>query len=256
MISTMKRAALALVLAACSSSSNDFPPLQEGSPPGGTTGTGGSGGTVGDGGLGGGGNDGGSVISGRVCIVKDLRTPTVCDPNGDASIVQVTLGTRTPTVAPARTGEFTIVAPLSSAPVWRVTGRNFVASVMPFGPDNTIPIVPDTLYLEMLGMNNITLLPEGQGSVLARVVSGVAPIANVSAATTLTSNNIIPLYDTKDGLVWSVTGPTLANGTIWFPGVQVTTAGLITFQPQGGTTVSTPVNVEDQAITFISQDLP
>jgi hypothetical protein len=253
MISAMKRAALALVLAACSSSINDFPPLPEGGPLGGTSG---GGGTTGDAGIADGGSDGGVLIAGRVCIVKDLRTPTVCDTTKDASTVKVTLGTRTPTAAPARTGEFTIIAPLG-APVWHATGLNFVSSVMPFGPDSTIPIVPDTLYLEMLSRNGVTLLAEGQGSVLVRVVNGIAPVANVTATTSLVSNNTIPLYDTKDALIWSTTGPTLASGALWFPGVNVTTAPTrITVTRQGGVAVSTEVNVEDQAITFVTQDLP
>ena len=65
MISAMKRAALALVLAACSTSSKDFPPLGEGALPGGTS-SGGTGGTGGDGGMGGGG-DAGTLINRRVC---------------------------------------------------------------------------------------------------------------------------------------------------------------------------------------------
>jgi hypothetical protein len=210
-----------------------------------------------DAGIADGGNDGGVLIAGRVCIVKDLRTPTVCDTTKDASAVKVTLGTRTPTAAPARTGEFTIVAPLG-APVWHATGVNFISSVMPFGPDNTIPIVPDELYLlSLLPSNNVTLQAEGQGSVVVRVVSGVAPVANVTATTSLVSNNTIPLYDARDALIWSTTGPTLTNGALWFPGVDVTTApARITVTPQGGTAVSTEVNVEDQAITFVTQDLP
>jgi hypothetical protein len=253
MISAMKRAALALVLAACSTSTKDFPPLTEGGPLGGTSG---GGGTTADAGIADGGSDGGVLISGRVCIVKDLRTPTVCDTSKDASTVKVTLGNRTPTTAPSNTGEFTIVAPLG-APVWHASCVNFVSSVMPFGPDNTIPVVPDTLYLELLSRNGVTLLPAGQGSVLVRAVNGVAPVANVTATTSLVSSNIVPLYDTKDPLIWSPTGPTLANGALWFPGVNVTTAPTrITVTPQGGTSVSTAVNVEDQAITFITQDLP
>jgi hypothetical protein len=254
MLPAMKRAALALVLAACSASSNDFPPLPEGGPPGGNAA--GGGGTVRDGGIDG-ATDGGVLISGRVCVVRDLSNPTDCDPNADASRVTVVLGTRRPTVGPDRTGAFLIAAPAGS-PVWRATGRTFVSSVMPFGTETTIPIVPDTLYTDVLNASGATILPAGQGSVLARVVSGVSPAANVQAATTLTSNSItaVPLYATRNGLVWTTTGPTLASGTVWFPGVDVTAApARITFQPQGSAGVSSQVNVEEQAITFITQDI-
>jgi hypothetical protein len=253
MISTMKRAALALVLAACSSSTNDFPPLQEGSGPGGTTGTGGSGGTVGDGGLGDGGV--GRVINARVCIVHDLSNPTDCDTK-DASGVAVTLGTRTPITGPDATGNFTIIAP-SGTPVWRLSGRTFVPSVMLFGTDTLLPIVSDTLYSDVQGGSGVRVLSEGQGSVLVRVVSSSVPVANVQAATTFTSTNLIPLYSTKNGLVWTTTGSTLASGTVWFPGVDVASVpGQITFTLPGSVPVVTRVdNVEDQAITFVTQDL-
>lgn len=255
----MKRAALALVLVACSSSANDFPTHPGGSGP--VPPSGGGGGVV-DGGLGdtgtGDAGDGGVPIAGRVCIVSDLRTPAVCDTTKDASMVKVTLGTRTPTVAPAKTGEFTIIAELGTALVWRATGTNFVSSVMPYGIDNVIPIVPDTLYQDMLGMNPVTLLAEGQGSVLARVVSGTSPVAGVNATSTLVTGNNIAFYDGNDKLVWGQIGPTQTRGAIWFPGVNVTTTpAAITFTRQGATTsVQAPVTVEDQSITFITQDVP
>ncbi|HEX8114659.1 MAG TPA: hypothetical protein VF516_43310 [Kofleriaceae bacterium] len=254
----MKRAALALVLAACSSSSNDFPPLPEGAGPGGASG---GGGTVGDGGVGDGGSggagDAGRVISARVCIVHDLSNPTDCDPKGNASGVKVTLGTRAPITGPDPAGNFTIVAP-SGTPVWHLTGSTFVPSVMLYGTDILLPIVPDTLYGDVQGGSGVTILGEGQGSVLARVVSNGAPVANVQVATTFTSTNMIPLYPTRNGLVWITTGPTLASGTVWFPGVDVTSVpGQITFTPQGGVLVPTRVdNVEQGSITFVTQDLP
>jgi hypothetical protein len=255
--SAMKRAALALVLAACSASSNDFPPLAEGGGTPGISSGGGGTGTVRDAGTGDGGASGG-LIQGRVCIVNDLRNPTLCDTTKDASVVKVTLGTRTPTTGPDPTGHFTIVAP-SGSPVWHASGLNFISSVIPYGTDPTIPIVPDLFYGDVLRMNGGLTIQGGQGSVLARVVSNGSPVANVAAATNLTSNSITltPLYDTKDGLVWSTAGPTLASGAVWFPLVDVTSAsGRITFTPQGGTPVITRVdNVEDQAITFVTQDL-
>jgi hypothetical protein len=107
----------------------------------------------------------------------------------------------------------------------------------------------------------VAIFSEGQGSVLARAVIGTSPVAGVLATSTLASNPTAgPLYpdpNARDGSIWRDTGPTLGNGAIWFPGVAVTTTpALITFTRQGGGSVSTRVNVEDQAITFITQDLP
>lgn len=258
MISAMKRAALALVLAACSTSSKDFPPLPGGSGPGGTSG--GGGGTVGDGGMGSGG-DAGTLINRRVCIVSDLRTPTICDATKNASGVKVTLGTQTPVSLPARTGEFTIVQPLDTDLVWHVTGAGFVTSVVPFSSEVTIPIVPEALYDELQSSNTLMIV-EGQGSVLARAVIGSSPVAGVLATSTLVVNTPpVPLYGPDPSIrdataTWRDTGPTLGNGAIWFPGVDVTTTpAQITFTRQGGAPVSTRVNVEDQAITFIIKDV-
>ena len=119
LIGGMTRAALLVLLAACTASTNDFPTR-----PGGPTTivtSPGSPGTTGDGGVGD-GNDGdaGVSITGRVCIVADLRSPTICDtrPQADASIVKVSIGGRTPAVPPAKTGEFTILVPLGTDLVW------------------------------------------------------------------------------------------------------------------------------------------
>lgn len=250
----MKRAVLALVLAACSASSKDFPPLPEG---GGPVGVSGGGGTVGDAGIGDGGAGGGGLIQGRVCIVHDLSNPTDCDATKDASVVKVTLGgTRTPAVGPDKSGVFMIAAPVGS-PVWRATGDIFVASVMPWSTDPTIPIVPETVYTDTIGASGVAPIVTGQGSVVARVVNGVSP---VPAVTNLTSNGTtaVPRYATSNGLVWTTTGPTVTSGTVWFPGVDVTSAPgkTILFTPPGRAQVSTPVDVvEDQAITFVTQDL-
>jgi hypothetical protein len=255
MIWAMKRAALALVLAACSTSTKDFPPLPEGAPPGGTSG---GGGTTGDAGIADGGSDGGGLIAGRVCIVKDLRTPTVCDTTKDASTVKVTLGgTRTPAVGPDHDGLFMIVAPLG-APVWRASGSIFVPSVMPWAAETTIPIVPDLLYNDAKLMSGNVSIAEGQGSVVVRVVNGVAP---VPARTNLTdmSITVVPLYATTNSLAWTDVGPTLVSGAVWFPAVDVASVPgkTVTLTPQGGAQVITPVDVvEDQAITFVTQDLP
>jgi hypothetical protein len=256
----MKRAALALVLVACSQSANDFPSHPGGAGPGGSSGGGGGlvDAGIGDTGVGDAG-DAGVPISGRVCIVKDLRTPTVCDTTKDASVVKVTLGNRTPTAAPARTGEFTIIAELGTALVWHASGTNFVTSVMPYGITNVIPIVPDLFYQDLQNSNSVTTLSEGQGAVLARVVSGTSPAAGVNATSTLVSGNE-PLFDASDAQIWGTIGPTKADGAIWFAGVNVTTApATITFTRPGppvSAPVTAPVNVEDQSITFITQDVP
>lgn len=256
MLRTMKRAVLLVLLAACQSgAADDYPPRPGG---GGTIIIGGGGGSGGrDAGIDGDGDGGtGSKIAGRVCILGDLRQLTVCDTTKDASRLTVRLGTRSAT-APARTGEFEIAGPLGNGLTWVVTGATVVTSVMPFGTDNTIPVIPDDLYTELLNVNQVIFPNEGQGSVVVRVVSGVEPAAGVTATSTLVSDNVIPRYDDPASLLdWREVGPTDRFGVVWFPGVQVTTTpAQITLRPPTGTPVTLRASVVEQAITFVTQDL-
>ena len=253
----MKRAALIALLAACTASSSDYPTRPGGG--GGVIVGGGGGGTTGDGGVSDGADrDAGVAVAGRVCIIKDLRQLTTCDTTKDASGVKVSIGGRTPASPPAKTGEFTIFAPLGTDLVWHASGTAFETSAMPFGTDNIIPIVPDTVYTELLNLNMASVAPQGQGSVVVRVVSGAQPASGVAAVSTLISGNAIPLYDADASATdWREVGPTQTAGVVWFPGVQVTTtAARITLSRTGGTSVPVAVNVEDQTITFVTQDVP
>lgn len=228
--------------------------------------TGGGGGTIGDGGLGDGGlvGDGGAVgdagvaVSGRVCIVRDLRLPTSCDATVSAAGVRVTLGGRTPAAPPAATGEFTIIAPLGTDLVWRATGANLIPTVMPFGTDNTIPVVPDGLYTDLVSQNHAAIAPAGQGSVVVRAVTGASSAPGVTATSNLVSANLTPLYDADNSRTdWREVGPTQSAGVMWFPGVNVTTTpARVTLTRNGGTPVVVSVDVEELAITFVTQDVP
>src|ERR1044071_7460685 len=254
----MKRAALIALLAACTASSSDYP-MRPGGGGGVIVGGGGSGGTTGDGGVDGGDGDAGVSVSGRVCILKDLRQPTLCDTAQDASKVSVSIGGRSPASPPAKTGEFTILAPLGTDLVWHATGLHFTRSAMPFGTDNLVPIVPLALYSDLLLQNMVTLLAEGQGSVVVRAVTGAAPAVGVSANTTLVSGgSVVPLYDADPSPTdWRELGPTQTHGVLWFPAVNdTTTPARITLTRTGGTPVVVSVNVEQQTITFLTQDVP
>jgi hypothetical protein len=259
----MKRTVLVVLLAACQASTNDYPTGPGGpgppvrSPGGCNCDAGVDGGDAGDGG------DGGVLVPvhARVCIVSDLRTPTVCDPRGDASRVTVTLGNQRPDAAPAKTGEFTIQAELGTHLSWQVTGAIFIPTVMPYGTDTIIPLVPDQLYNELLLRNGLTV-DAVQGSVVVRVLSGGLPAPNVTATSTLisTSNNTLPVYDEDNSPTdWRPIGPTAKAGIIWFAGADVTTTpATITLRPpvgSGGLPVSFDVRVVPQTITFVTKDL-
>jgi len=118
--------------------------------------------------------------------------------------------------------------------------------------------VSDVVYNELIALNAVTLLPEGQGSVVVRAVNGVAPAPGVNATSTLTSANVIPRFDDANSADdWREIGPTQANGMLWFPGVDVTTppASITLTPPAPGTPVLVRVSVEENAITFVTQDI-
>jgi hypothetical protein len=260
MLPVMTRAAVLVLLAACTGSPNDFP-ARSGGPSGVGPVTGGTGGTTGDGGVSDAiDGDAGVAVTGRICIVRDLRHLTTCDTTarGDASVVKVTIGGRSPVTPPAKTGEFSIIAPLGTDLVWHASGTNFVTTAMPFGPDNTIPIVVGADYGDLQVQNHLTILAEGQGSVFVRAVRGAVAETGVSATTNLVTANVAPLYDADTSAIdWREIGPTQSSGVMWFPGVQVTTTpARITLSRVGGTPVNVSATVEDQVITFLTQDVP
>ena len=263
MISAMKRAALALVLAACSASSNDFPPLREGAPPGGTS-SGGTVGTVGDAGIGDGSTDGGVAISGRVCLVQDLRTPTSKCDTTKASGFTVTLGTAhaidagtaavvgTATTGPD--GSFTMVAPLGPGLIWHVTSLKLATSVMDYGTENTIPAMLADSYHDLLLGNAGQETDEDHGAIVLRVVRGLTPVAGLSAT-------VAPLavgdtqYDSNNSLIDWNPNATQTAGMVWVPNAQLGTA-ILTLSATGSPTHLVTTTVERQAITFVTRTIP
>jgi hypothetical protein len=261
----MKLAAMVLVLAlvaACQAGGGDDYPIGPGA--GNVIGGNGSGGGGGssDAGIGDGGDagdgDAGVPISGRVCILTDLRKLTVCDTrtSTDASVLTVSIGNRS--VHPSKTGEFTIAAPLGTF-TWRVTGNVFITSLMQLESQVLIPVVTEDLYNNLLSTNSVVLAPELQGSIVLRVVSGVTAVAAVNATSDPVANNLA-FYDRGSLLDWDNgnTGTGTA-GIVWLPGIQMPatpTTVTVSLRPQGSTVaVTTQVVVEDHAITFATKDL-
>lgn len=255
------KCAVLLLVAACQSGGGDDYPTGSG---GGGPVVSGGGGRGGDAGIGDGGDgDGGVSTTGRVCLITDLRKLTTCSATGAKGLV-VSLGTRTVTIASDHDdGTFTIAAPLGTDLTWHVTSSvldRIVPSAMPFGSDNSIPVVSTQLYRDLLSTNKVEVADQ-QGSIVVRVVRGVTPAVNVSATSTVPGS--VTLYDSNNSLLdWneSSVGATGAAGVVWFPDVSLSvrppTLATITLTPQGGTPVSTPAVVENQTITFVTKEVP
>ena len=250
----MKLALLALgLVAACRASAEDYPI--------GPGGSGGGGGRGVDAGLGDTGadadGDAGVPVTGRVCVIVDLRTPTVCS-SADASRLTVSIGT-TRTATPNARGDFTINAPLGPF-LWRVSGTNFNTSIVPVSGDNTLPVISDVLYMEMLAANHVVRPAEEVTSALVRVVQGGTTAAVGVLATSNPATADLPLYDDNDVLIWRSNNlGTGSNGAVWLPDLPVASGGTgavtVTLTPPQGAAVTTVVTVVDQAITFVTVEL-
>jgi hypothetical protein len=253
----MKLALLVLVAACHSNAGDDYPigPGGDGPSVGSHPGGGGAGdGGTGDGGAGDG--DAGAPLQGRVCLLTDLRqigNLARCATTG-AGGLSVTLGTRSATTA--GDGRFTIFAPLGAGFTWHVTGLNAITrSAMPFGTDNTIPAISETRYNDLVLLNGAEVT-DLQGSIVVRVVSGAAAVPGITAATNDATG--ATLYDSPSSAENWAPNATDAAGIAWLPGVNVPVPArpVSVVLKQLTTTVATlSVAVEDQTITFVTQDL-
>jgi hypothetical protein len=192
----------------------------------------------------------GSMLVGRVCVVTDVRTPTVgCATTGAANIT-VTLGTET--TMTADDGSFMLMPPSGAGLVWHTSGTNLVSSVIPLTTSNFLPMVSVQTYLDLENGNSV-IVNSGQGSVFLYVRQTALPLAD---ATTEVSppGSFLTLGDRANATNW-VQGATGALGVSWTPGIDVGPATL-TVTPPVGTAAMIDVPVEDGAITFATLVIP
>jgi hypothetical protein len=249
---------LALV-AACKANPDDYPP--GGGPGGSGVGNGTDAATDGV-------TDGGPQLTGRVCVVDDMRklnVVTECQKMGVLDlhlVVSIGAGTAVRTAMTTDDGTFTIGRPQGSGFIWHVdsmgtVGTTVFPSSMPFGTDNTIPALTTDRYGDLLGSNEGgQMLLEGQASIVVRVVNSTVPAVNVvaTAPDALTDTR----YDVPNNAdVWGIT-QTGASGIAWFPVVQLQqppVAEVVTMRVQGAVVATQSVTLEDQRIMFVTQDL-
>lgn len=194
--------------------------------------------------------DAGNFLTGRVCLVTDVRGLNCAGSGADG--ITVTLGTNS--ALTTASGAFTIVTPTGSNLVWRATGANVVKSVMAFGPSKTIPIISTQTYLDLQNANSVTINP-GMGSIIARIVKGTGATPQAGAVADVSPEPVFPAkYDGPAPLTWteSATG---ALGTVWIPGAGPGT-NTVTITPASGANAMESVLVEDQAITYATIALP
>lgn len=196
--------------------------------------------------------DGGTMITGRVCVITDLRSPaTGCKASGAANIT-VQLGTET--AMTADDGSFMLVPPIATGLVWRTRGTDLVDSVVPLTTSFILPMVSVQTYLDLQNSNSV-IVNSGQGSVFVYVrKTGVA----LAGATTVTAPlpTFASLGDRTTATNW-VQGETGPLGVSWTAGITAGTASLVITPPgQEVTAGQVIVPVEDGAITYATLAFP
>jgi len=192
--------------------------------------------------------DASAMLTARMCLVSDLRG-LACAATGAAGIT-VTLGTQMATTL--ENGSFTMTTPSGSNLVWRASRLGVISTVMAFGPSKTIPIIGDQDYIDLQNANSVTLVP-GEGSIVARIVRNNVAVSG-AVATVAPIAQFATKYDGPTSSAWTELATSTA-GTTWIPGAQLGT-NVVTATPTTGAAAMESVLVEDQAITYVTIDLP
>jgi len=251
----MKLVVLGLLLAACQSAADDFPPGGGGG--GGAAGGGGGGGAV-DAGTVSDGGDAGPQLTGRVCLLTDLRQVGNLKECADTGAGHWTVSLGDSTAISGDDGAFTIAAPQGAGFVWHVKAGRIITSAMAFGTDNTIPVMLVDRYQTLVAETGLPFT-EQQGSIVVRVLRGTTPVTSIVARAD-NDTTFDALYDGTGPDSWGGAG-TGPLGMAWLPSVnvpvparQVTVS--LTTSTQPGVLAAPAVTVEDQTITFVTQALP
>ncbi len=219
--------------------------------------------TVGGGGGGGGGGghggadafvplDGslGDVVTGRVCLVSDARQPNLCAMTGVGGYT-VTLDGHTASTQPD--GSFLIDSPTSSNLMWSVTGTDIMSSLMGYSAVHRIPVMKQTDYFDLASSNGVLAAP-GLGDVFIHVTRAGTSAASVAATTTPVAS-YATLFDGSNPTTWTQVG-TGTFGMVWVPGLAQGSV-TATLTPHAGTaTVLANIPIGDQALTWVSLQLP
>ena len=179
-------------------------------------------------------DDGGATIDGRVCVLRDARDLSSCEPSGVGGL-EVTLGDQSATTGDD--GSFSITMPMETELVWHVTGTDLVTSVMPFTTTPTIPALKAIEYDDLLLGNVGTLLSADEGSMFVRVIQAAAPLADATVESAPDSTYGVR-YDGGDSTVWggAATGP---FGVAWIAGARAGDNTVTVTPPVGGDVMTT-----------------
>lgn len=230
--------AITVLLVACAACGEDvdmFPVYPGGGGGGGTTFVdAGVDASVGDGG----------VMSGRVCLINDARTPTACAASG-AENLTVTLGTQT--AMTMADGTFSIARPTGTNLTWRVSGTGVIASALPTSSGSTIPALTLNVYESMIAASSA---PSGDntGALIVKLTQNGVAVTGVTATTNPASLGSV-YYDGAAIDQWDFDA-TGSFGVVWVPGLD---PGTVSMQVDSATLTGIPVFAN--TITYVFAEL-
>ncbi len=186
-----------------------------------------------------------AMITGKVCLLDDLRNESTCDPGG-TGIVNVTVGGTTVQTDPS--GTFSMPPPAQSL-VWHVSGAGIVTTAMAVDLGTTIPVMATVTY-DALAQGNSEAIDPTQGSLVVRCRRQGA--AAMKAVVSVTPGAPV-LYDTTSATTWGTvsTGPL---GLAWLANLPVGSAD-VTATPFTGAPSMGTFTVETATITFVDMSI-
>jgi hypothetical protein len=185
-----------------------------------------------------------NLVTGRVCVVRDLRALTSCDPD-NAGLIVVQIGNKQ--VETEEDGSFTIDVPPGTGQIWRVFHPDFVTSISELGTSFVLPAIRINDYSDLLGDNGVILTAGQSSSVVVQLLDGSAPLVGGTAVTSPAAQ-FQTRYDGNSAMTWDQDS-TGTFGVAWLPGTTGTSAAL-TVTPSSDAPITTTIPLEADAITF------
>ena len=152
------------------------------------------------------------IIVGNVCVLVSPMAPLQCNNVGAGGLVVSLGGTQ---VVTESDGTFRIATPVNTSNLaFTVIGANIQPMTMGFGTSRTLPVLPTTLYNQM--MSSIPFVPPtaGNGGILLFASQAGEPLSGVTAVATPAGAGAF--YATSPSSFNTVS--TSAAGTAFFPG--------------------------------------
>lgn len=248
--------ALTILAAACAA---EDPPTGPGGGGGGGGGTGGSpdGGSFGDGGS-------GTGISGRLCIVDDVRIPELCPTVSGIGGVPIEVNGVTTTSAD--NGSFSVASPGGSIAKLRIAfgDDGYRDVVVPIGLSNgtasglKLPLIRETTWQSLLTRAS-AIEPDNSASIASYFVRGDFAVTGVEVQAPAGSTTF-PIYDRPndppdDWAAGALTGPRGAAIMVGVPASNPDVSFLV-IPPDGAPLTTAGVPVEADALTFVTVSLP